>query len=741
MRDNTGKPMGTFETEHCGPDGGGFCTSYSSDDTGQYQVHGTDVGNGYAKGPADKIWRRLFTLGNIPDLDTYWQGMPEGSTNADGCFAIGVCATDGAQGYGIFRGMLWRLTQGLTKVDRVGTSYYRAPSNETASRLYNDKLVVDPFNPGAVVFTTKGAGVFYHIAGTTSAPVKLTGPADQSLPCLIGADRSAGKAGALAKRWLVYAQSEGLWQSTAGPAGPYSKVAATITTEKSHMYVAADGAVYLAGSGKIDKYSAGAWSVEMAKGDPATFAISGEGKKLAFDFDGNCYFPHLDGTWPGDTYRPNYPLAPGFIYTANDPGCRWLGSENARLFPSKIVADPLVQDKFHMVHGTGICSLILPKERGMYDRQYGPIEFVDESAGNAMLVTMKAVTQPISNRVLRTAWDKPIWISTNEQEANDPAGYFPPYIGVEIGNDVDWVPGNEDHIVALINQTEQHACQSFDGGDSWEDFSFQHPSGYSAGGCMAFVSETEGYWLPSNNGRAVYTTTGGNGAWQYLDLVTAGGVHLPTSGESGFGYAYYFNKKNLVSSKEEPGVAYLYNYGPEGSEALRGVWRKEAGSTKFVQVLAGVMPGANVADFYYHMHMAEVPGHAGYLLMSSGNDQAAAQLRRCKDRGVTWTGVTTSVAGAAPAPIYAVSRFGFGVNLPGASVPAIRYFGVVGGVPALYETLDDFTTSTLIEARPLGLTEIPGSITGDWQVFGTWYYGIGQQGWAKATRKHLLTIS
>lgn len=752
MRDNTGKVLGTAISSHLGPDAGGFCTSYDITNDGQLHLHGTDVGNGYWRLANSDQWRPMISYDNYPDLDNlpgviYRNGNAPGNTDASGVYACAVGKTGGQKAYFHFRGSLFRTADRFATVQRVPGRSYVGHSNGGDQRISSPKMATDSLNPDVFVFCPGGERPVVSLDGGLTEPTQImslpivttgsgSGGTYTPYPSLVACDDTSEVANGVKQRWAVHVPGYGTYVSTTGPAGPYSLSAGSQTNQMRGM-VYAHGVLYLSDAvmNVVRKLDGNGWGIEVGSlQEIRSFAVDRTNplRKFIVGENGTFVWTNADGGWPGDTFRPNYPLDNSVIYTSEE--VRWLNKPyRAQIFASTVVADPVTPNKFWIAHGTGICYTT-PPTPGQFSGQ--PLYLRDWSKGNAMLVTWRAVSQT-NGRILRTAWDKPLWIGKTDEELDNPVRYRPS-VGLEHGWDIDWLPGNEDFLLLCSSWNNNASGKSLDAGDTW--MTFVHPDGIAYGGNLVFCTPTEGYWIPFNNMRALKTLDGG-ATWDTFSITTAGGVSLPTSGERGWMFAYYFNRKILVASKEEPGVVYLYNYGPTGAEALRGIWRKEAGAQTFVQVFAGTFPGTSTANYFYHASLTEIPGHAGELLFSSGGDQNGAPLIRSNDRGVTWAPVQSRINGAGVLhTITAVAGYGYGKAASGRAYPTIRLFGVVNGTRAIWETQDNFASIVLIENRPMGLIEWVNSIAGDLTTFGRWVYGVGQLGWAKSVHRHRVRI-
>ena len=745
MLNNAGVPIAAPVTTSTGAQAGGYCLGFSGDDAGTTVAHNTDVGCAYIRqAGVDKRWRRVISYQNF-NIDG--GGWLNGDT---GVFSIAVAPSNGARVYFVFRGRLMRSDDRCVTLTRATGSFPGDSNEATGLRLWNDKLAVDPVNPDALLIGTEGSGAYYSIDGAATAPVKVAGPPDvtvkdkdnRAFPVLVAYDRSSATVNGRKQRaamwvpgscvWITTTGVDGTWTLSSG--GPTNTIlnSSDSTPIPSFLIFGPDGTLY-AGPGAnstVHQLSGSTWSDISIGFNAATMAFLANGQKVACSANHQWTWTTAaaPNTWTGQTLETGTAS-----YKANK--IAWLDAPlGAYLSTGKIWADPQVAGKVWIAHGTGIGYRMIPTGS---PNSGVPYKVFDDSDGNTMLVTLDAVSLP-NGAQLYSAWDKGSWYGETDAQLDNPAAFFSQSDGISMGWSIDYIPGYLDRFVRCQNYFSQQSGISRDKGRTWTTFT--DPSGVKIGGNIAFVSDTEGYWV--TNDRPPMRTTDGGSTWTYFDMVTQGGTHLnaqPTNQSYGFATAYYFKTKRLISSKEEPGVAYMWS----STSAFYGLWHKEAGSLVWTQIVVGTM-GNNEFDFNYNCNLSEVPGHAGNLyFLSGGVTSQDPYLRRSTNRGANWSAVTTSVGGVAGKAVTSIQSLGYGRNLPGASWPAIRFCGNVGGAYGVWETLDNFATSTFLEARPLYYLEPVSSIAGDLSPtgFGRWRYGVGQQGWARSDRKHLVKLS
>jgi hypothetical protein len=218
-------------------------------------------------------------------------------------------------------------------------------------------------------------------------------------------------------------------------------------------------------------------------------------------------------------------------------------------------------------------------------------------------------------------------------------------------------------------------------------------------------------WVPSNNGTPYYTKDGGT-TWTAVNAPGA-----PTTGETGWGWAWFLNRPIVAADRVTTGTFYLYNY-------LTGLYRSTSGGDSWTLVKSG-----EIAPFSgYNAKLVSVPGQAGHLFFTSGqldgDNPYDSPLMRSADGGVTWTAVPNVLEA------YAV---GFGKAAPGAAYPAIFIVGWVGNVYGVWRSDDNAQSWVSLGAFPLGSLDQIQTIDGDKNTYGTVYVGFSGSGYAYGT--------
>jgi hypothetical protein len=297
------------------------------------------------------------------------------------------------------------------------------------------------------------------------------------------------------------------------------------------------------------------------------------------------------------------------------------------------------------------------------------------------------------------AWDRPIFKLTNPDVF--PAAHGPNNKNAIImGWGGDYANDNPNFMVAMVNNwgVDQSGYSS-DGGATWSQFASIPPV------LANFV------WVPNNNGVPYYTTDGGV-SWKTCNV-----PGVPTTGETGWGWAYYLHRYILVADKVTAGTFYLYNY----LGSVVGLYRSTDGGANWTRVYSKEI----AAGSSYNAKLYSVPGQAGHLFFTSGNIDGASpantSLMRSTDGGVTWSAVPNALE------VYAV---GFGKAATGSTYPAIFIAGYINNTWGIWRSDDNAVSWVNMGANPLNNGDLIKTGAGDMSTFGRVYVGFGGSGGA-----------
>jgi len=701
--------------------GGGYLTGLQQAADGTI-VFSCDTYGAYVRKAGASVNTPLYVYSKLGGLVS--DGVYGTHYDGPGCYAIAVARSDSTRGSLVVLGKI------VSTEDNWAT-FYTCPltaqvglANTGDQRWANDKMCIDDQNPLVrVVGFQDTCGAYVTFDGFKTSPARIAGIANPApygghpQALYVACDpTSAVLANGARKRWAIFSPGTGCYLSNNGPLGPYALLSsANMPTACFHMLFDSAGALWVAqgtNDGKaIVKYVSGAWAVQPAITRPwTTIAVNPSDTRHVVVTTGYGWVvsgTNTDGTWKADALFTTYPS--NNSYTSAD--APWLNETVVNLYPSKILCDVSDPSYVWMAHGTGLAKTPVSS----FHSSFAQLQWTGYEKGIKQLVPMQGEWS--DDGVLKlTAWDKGLF-QRSDLTTMQPSR-LPAWTGFTGGWAIDQ---DGDNVALLSNWYTQDWAQSANAGSTYTQMA-AHPDGVVlTGGSIAIRGDEIGV-APFNNRRAVYSTNRGV-SWSVLNL---GGL-LPASGaESGWGFAYYFNKKVVEASKVNSGWRWWWNYGPSAISGLAGLWRSKTGfGGTHTRVLTTTPDGSSGQFWSYHVQMEEVPGHGGYLLISAGADQAVP-LCFISDDG------TTAVSG----PLYTngghkimnAGRFGFGKNASG-TYPKIRYWGTVNGQTGIWETADNFVSSTFITAHPNDSLGEVVCITGSMQTEGSWAYGMGGAGW------------
>lgn len=322
MRSSTGTPLGTMTYSPLFIGGGGFILDIHFSDDGLTKMVGTDVYNGYIKGPGDAVWRQAF-------LDPQGTGLfatpgDSGTTDGGGCALYSVAPSNGQIIYASRNSFIFRSADCGRTWTKTNAPSKHVFTNSGYNRWWGPWMAIDPANPNVVFAGYSGDGVwrstdgmnFAQVNGIAQAVKPSTDP--EMGPHLVVIDRSSAIVGGIHQ--VVYATSNGngVYKSTDG--GQNFTLIAGSPTAVSRMAIDTLGRLYVTNTAistdlslrqtGFKYYDGGTWvSIDIS----TFFAESAYGvavdptdyHRLAiFDSDGNISYSEDRGaTWT--TYQAN----------------------------------------------------------------------------------------------------------------------------------------------------------------------------------------------------------------------------------------------------------------------------------------------------------------------------------------------------------------------------------------------------------------------------------------------------
>ncbi len=366
--------------------------------------------------------------------------------------------------------------------------------------------------------------------------------------------------------------------------------------------------------------------------------------------------------------------------------------------------DPTGSNLLYMSAGIGVWHTNPPSTVKAF-------QWISQSLGIEQLVANEIISPP-GGKPLVGSWDRGVFYISNPDAF--PSAYGPSNdTAIRHGWSLDWASSNPSFIVGIFNlgTAAGESGYSSDGGLTWTKFQTAPGGSDCCGGSIAAASSTNIVWIPSNNGFLYFTKDGGI-SWTLGTLPGA-----PTSGESGWSWAYYLKRQIIAADRVNIGTFYAYNY-------LKGLYRSTDGGTTWTLVESGqITPFSG-----YNAKLRTVPGRAGNLFFTGGEQDpsslsspAQEQFMRSTDGGVTWTAVPN---------VLEVFDFGFGAPQTTGGYPTIYIVGFVNNQYGVWRSTDNAQTWTQVGLWPLNSLDQIVAVSGDMNQYGRVYIGFSGSGYA-----------
>jgi photosystem II stability/assembly factor-like uncharacterized protein len=702
-------PTAVFKWRPLKVGAGGFLTGLDISPDGKVKLVRADTYGAYAWDPSLRQWRQLVTAQSMPASDQVLHDNP-------GVYEIRVAPSDPERFYMAFDGFVYRS-------DNAGRSWRRTQLPRTAMdpndpfRTNGQKMAVDPASPDRVLVGTAERGLFLtedggrHWTRIVEPPPGEATP-ERGHPGIAGIAFDSHSAQMSGRTATVYAASygHGVYRSQDGgvtwarlEGGPRNVTHARVARDGAYYAVGDDGAAVWRhdGSGWSDitpdegrgARQKGAWSAVVT--DPShadRILIARDGGSLAISSD------------RGKTWRRRGEHGRMVRVARDVPWLAW--TEERYMSVGDMALDPTHPDRLWFAEGIGVWRTSVDAESDGDPS----LVYASRSAGIEQLVANQIIAPP-GGKPLLASWDRPVF------RIDDPNRY-PSRHGpnndhaIVMGWALDYAASEPNYVAGLFNWWGVEASAfSRDGGRTWTPLPSYPPltSAGKIGGSLAVSSPLNLVWAPSNNGRPYYTRDGG-ATWLPADV-----PGVPTSGDTGWGFAYFLNRHIVAADRVAPGTFYLYN-------TPRGLYRSTDSGASWTLVHPGeIAPwsGANA-------ELLTMPGQAGRLFFTSGPQGGAKDfhparnpLMRSVDGGKTWT----------PVPgVLEVHSIGFGKGT--GAYPAILIVGWVRGRYGVWRSEDDAATWTPVGEPPLGILNPIGAISGDGDDPTQVYVGFRGAGYA-----------
>jgi hypothetical protein len=686
---------------------GGFITGIEIAPDGT-KVARTDTYGAYIWDIGTSAWKQLVTTYSMPASDA-------GFGAAGGVYEIAIASSQTSRLYMLFNGYVFRSDDRGDDWVRTGFKHVAGIDPNASTRLFGRYMTVDPANPDIVYVSTPSNGLWRTEDGGGSwsqlNAVAIAGSSglDQGGGHLIAFDLSSGVIGGRTQGIYASSYGAGVYHSIDG-GKRWTLTPGTPTTHR-HLVVDRNGAAYLTdnsgGTNNVNKWNGTAWS---------KFPIGNRGHSIAID--------------PANASRIFVGIDSGDLITSTNGGASWVGPTFSRatraaadipwlawtnetyMTNGDMTFDPSGSNLLYFAEGIGVWHCNPPNGNAAvaWTSQSAGIE---ELVGNVVLAPDGGQgTNPI---VL--AWDRPVFYVDDRNVY--PSAHGPNRAhSIISGWSADWASTSPRTIVAIMNWWgKDESGISTNGGQTWASFpSLPREVPTKIGGSIAAASATNFVWVPSNNGNPWYTVDGG-ASWSEISI-----PGVPSTGETGWGFAYYLNRQIVAADRVNAGTFYLYNSGAATAPGATGLYKSSDKGASWIRVFSG-----EISTFSgFNAKLKSVPGQTGHLFFTSGPQQSAThpantRFMRSLDGGATWKPVGN---------LREVYAFGFGAIYPGQTYPAIFAAGYNDGTWGIWRSIDNAATWTMIGDFPLGIFDKITSVDGDKVVVGAVYVSFGGSGFA-----------
>jgi hypothetical protein len=648
-------------------------------------------------------WQQLVTAASMPAS----YSDPSTLGTAEGVYEIRIAPSSTSRFYMMYNG-------GVLRSDDKGstwtqTAFAKVPANPNDNyRTVGQKMAVDPIQPDVVYVGTPQNGLWMTSDGGVSwsqvSDVPVSTMVNGEYPGIAGiaVDGASGQ---------IYASSfgHGVYRSTnAGLTWAHLSGGPTDTCDGK---IAIDGTYYAAGDdySKVWRYDSNGWS---------------------------DITPNPDG-WGGvitDPFNANRVLAirqGGYLNMSNDRGATWTGTmwthnrvatdipwlawtEGDFMSEGEMIFDPLVPDKLWFSEGTGVWTTDIAPNATWTT----PTAWTSTSLGIEQLVANDVLSPP-GGKPLTIQWDRPVFHHADPDVF--PSEHGPDNENAIIaGWSIDYASTNPSYVAGVFSFFGERSAYSNDGGQTWTQFASKPPPAVngSLGGCIAVSTPSNMVWIVSNNNNPYLTQDGGQ-SWTPIAMPGA-----PTTGETGWGWAYYLDRQIVAADRVNEGTFYAYNY-------LTGVYRSTDGGSTWSLVKSGeINPWSG-----YNAKLRSVPENAGHLYftagaLGSGGDPQPDRTDlfwRSTDGGTTWTSLPNVVE---------VYDFNFGQSAVPGGYPAIYIAGWAMQNDVyqygIFRSDDEGQTWKQIGKFPLNSLDFVKSVSGDMNIYGRVYVGFSGSGFAYA---------
>jgi hypothetical protein len=641
-------------------------------------------------------WKQLVTAASMPSADARVD-------NNYGVYEIRIAPSNPNRFYMMYGGAVYRS-------DNRGSSWTKTSFSPVAGcdanddyRYHGQKMAVDPINPDVMYAGTTDNGLWVTTNGGSSW-TQVTGvPAgvsEQGGITGIAFDSSSGQTDG--KTNVIYACSWGNGVYLSTDAGDFWALTTGGPTTAHHGVVSSEGIYYAVDGSTAWKFTGSSWTNMNSEQNWHTVAVDpADPKRLVLGNGGGYLNQSLDGgtTWGGVIWGPD---GRAIRVAADIPWLAW--TNETSMSSGDMIFDPADSNKLYFAEGIGVWHTTLDSNQPWNIA----VTWNSQSIGIEQLVANQIIVPP-DGKPNVLSWDRPVFYLSNPDSFPSAHGPDNEY-AIVMGWAVDYARNNPSYVAAIMNWWgREKSGYSTDGGQTWTPFA-SYPD-VNIGGCIAVNDSGNIVWAPENNGVPYYTKNGGI-TWTQADFPGA-----PTSGETGWGWAYYFDRHIIAADRVRAEKFYAYNY-------LTGLYESTNGGDTWTLIKSGELQNFS----YYHAKLRTVPGFEGHLFFTVGqqggagdSNPADAPFMRSTDGGQTWTSVSN---------VKEVYDFGFGKPTSAGGYPTVFIAGWINNVWGIWRSADNCTTWEKVGDFPLGSLDQIKTVAGDPNIYGRVYVGFSGSGYA-----------
>lgn len=714
---------------------GGYATGIDQSADGSTRVARTDTAGAFKWDFATSSWKSLVTAASFAGaaLDDRGGGVVE----------IRVAPSDPTRIYMSFQGDVWISRDRGATFTATGLNYStrsvgQAEANQNAVTRYSGpKMAVDPANPDVVYYGTPLVGVWFTLNGGASwtqipsatLPFGTTvypGSAFVLGHAGIAFDPTSATttfSGVIVTRTLyIPCYGSGVYQTTNGGNSWAELNSSGMPTLVVHGKVAIDGTYYCAtnasSSACLYEFN-GVWTnISPPGGHNAILSLACDPndatRLIAMGNDGILRIS-TSGTWAAQITSNSRSGVIDWLDLAT------VNNSN----PADIMFD-VAGTTILQANGLGVFST-------PFSGSPSSLAWNTDATIGIENLTPNDVCLPPGNRApLLAGWDQSVFRIT------DPTTFSTTHSPTNAGTiihmawGIDCAYGTPDFAAYISTwASDPFGWSTTDNGLTWTAVAspvggnipiFSGGVAQHAGGCAAVSTPSNFIFAPAGDALPWVTQDGG-ATW--AEIVISG---VATSGETGYGHAYFSSCKTAAADRVTANCFYLYNY--KTLKTYRSIdggvtWAKgtsgSGGSTLDTQAIIG------------NYQLVSVPGHAGNLFLSGGQagnagdaNPAGTFLQRSTDGGETWArvGAAPNSDGCIKEP-YCVC---FGVAKAGQSFPAVYFVGwlhVSGAYKfGIWRSFDNCVTWEFLGDYPTQLGA-PKSMDASKDVYGLLYTTLG----------------